>query len=65
MNWNNIEEIAKNLEETYSEEEIPNENDLAYLKEMVMSLNDFEDHDVEVDDGHLKRIRAYWLELRG
>ena len=29
MNWNNIEEIAKNLEETYSEEEIPNENDLA------------------------------------
>ena len=64
MNWNNIEEIAKNLEETYSEEEIPNENDLAYLKEMVMSLNDFEDHDVEVDDDHLKRIMEYWLELR-
>ena len=65
FNWNNIEEIAKNLEETYSEEEIPNENDLAYLKEMVMSLNDFEDHDVEVDDDHLKRIMEYWLELRG
>lgn len=65
MNWNNIEEIAKNLEETYSEEEIPNENDLAYLKEMVMSLNDFEDHDVEVDDDHLKLIMEYWLELRG
>ena len=64
MNWNNIEEIAKNLEETYSEEEIPNENDLAYLKEMVISLNDFEDHDVEVDDDHLKRIMEYWLELR-
>ena len=65
MNWNNIEEIAKNLEETYSEEEIPNENDLAYLKEMVISLNDFEDHDVEVDDDPLKRIMEYWLELRG
>jgi FeS assembly protein IscX len=65
MNWNNIEEIAKNLEETYSEEEIPNENDLAYLKEMVISLNDFEDHDVEVDDDHLKLIMEYWLELRG
>jgi FeS assembly protein IscX len=65
MNWNNIEEIAKNLEETYSEEEIPNENDLAYLKEMVISLNDFEDHDVEVDDDHLKRIMEYWLEFRG
>ena len=37
----------------------------AYLKEMVMSLNDFEDHDVEVDDDHLKRIMEYWLELRG
>ncbi len=65
MNWNNIEEIAKNLEESYSEEEIPDENDLASLKEMVMSLNDFEDHDVEVDDDHLKRIMEYWLELRG
>ncbi len=65
MNWNNIEEIAKNLEETYSEEEIPKENDLAYLKEMVISLNDFEDHDVEVDDDHLKLIMEYWLELRG
>jgi len=65
MNWNNIEEIAKNLEESYSEEEIPNENDLAYLKEMVISLNDFEDHEVEVDDDHLKLIMEYWLELRG
>jgi len=65
MNWNNIEEMAKNLEESYSEEEIPDENDLAYLKEMVMSLNDFEDHDVEVDGDHLKRIMEYWLELRG
>jgi len=65
MNWNNIEEIAKNLEESYSEEEIPDENDLAYLKEMVISLNDFEDHDVEVDDDHLKLIMEYWLELRG
>ena len=65
MNWNNIEEIVKNLEETYSEEEIPDEKDLAYLKEMVLSFNDFEDHEVEVDSDHLKRIMEYWLELRG
>lgn len=65
MNWNNIEEIAKNLEENYSEEDIPDDNDLAYLKEMVLSLNDFEDHEVEVDHEHLKRIMEYWLELRG
>jgi FeS assembly protein IscX len=65
MHWNNIEEIVEDLEETYSEEEIPDENDLAYLKEMVLSLSDFEDHEVEVDNDHLKRIMEYWLELRG
>ncbi len=65
MHWNDIEEIVENLEETYSEEEIPNENDLLYLKEMVLSLNDFDDHEIEVDQEHLKRIMEYWLELRG
>ena len=53
MHWSDIEEIVENLEETYSEEEIPNENDLLYLKEMVLSLSDFEDHEVEVDSEHL------------
>lgn len=65
MHWSNIEEIVENLEETYSEEEIPNEDNLAFLKEMVLSLNDFEDHEIEVDQEHLKRIMEYWLELRG
>ena len=65
MHWNDIEEIVENLEETYSDEEIPNENDLLYLKEMVLSLNDFDDHEIEVDQEHLKRIMEYWLELRG
>ncbi len=65
MYWSDIEEIVENLEETYSEEEIPNENDLLYLKEMVLSLSDFEDHEVEVDSEHLKRIMEYWLDLRG
>jgi FeS assembly protein IscX len=65
MHWSDIEEIVENLEETYSEEEIPNENDLLYLKEMVLSLSDFEDHEVEVDSEHLKRIMEYWLDLRG
>jgi FeS assembly protein IscX len=65
MHWSDIEEIVENLEETYSDEEIPNEDDLAYLKEMVLSLNDFEDHEIEVDPEHLKRIMEYWLELRG
>ena len=61
----NGEEIVENLEETYSEEEIPSEDDLPYLQEMVLSLSDFEDHEIEVDQERLKRIMEYWLERRG
>ncbi len=64
MHWNHIEEIAEKLEEMYGDEEIP-EHNLSYLKEMILSLNEFEDHEVEVDDDHLKRIMEYWLEIRG
>ncbi|MFK7967896.1 MAG: Fe-S cluster assembly protein IscX [Rickettsiaceae bacterium] len=63
--WSDIEEIVENLEETYSEEEIPSEDDLPYLQEMVLSLSDFEDHEIEVDQERLKRIMEYWLERRG
>jgi FeS assembly protein IscX len=64
MHWRDIEEIAESLEETYSDEEIPERN-LPYLKEMVLSLSEFEDHEVEVEDDRLKQIMEYWLELRG
>ena len=63
MNWNDIEEIAKNLEENYADEEVP-ENNLSYLREMVLSLTDFESHEEEVEDLTLKRIIEQWLELR-
>lgn len=42
MHWSDIEEIIAGLEEAYAEEEIP-EYDLEYLKEMVLSLAEFED----------------------
>lgn len=64
MHWSDIEEIAEDLEETYFDEEIP-EHNLADLKEMVLSLDDFEDHEVEVEDIRLKQIMEHWLELRG
>ncbi len=64
MHWNDIEEIAEALEDAYSEEEIPEYN-LPYLKEMVYSLSQFEDHEIEVDDSILKQIIENWLELRG
>lgn len=63
MRWKDAEEISNSLEDHFSEEEIP-ENNLAYLEEMVISLSDFEDHDIEPSEYDLKRILEYWLDLR-
>lgn len=63
MHWSNIEEIAVQLEESYAEEEIP-EYSLSYFKEMVLSLSNFEDHEVEVSDSTLKQIIEHWVDLR-
>jgi len=63
MHWSDIEDIAEQLELAYAEEEIPEYN-LPYLKEMVLSLPDFEDHEVEVSNSTLKQILEYWLDIR-
>lgn len=63
MHWSDIEEIIAGLEEAYAEEEIP-EYDLEYLKEMVLSLAEFEDQEVEVSEDKLKQIAESWIELR-
>jgi FeS assembly protein IscX len=63
MHWSNIEELAVKLEESYAEEEIPEYN-LEYLKEMVLSLSDFEDQEIEVRDNNLKQIMENWIDLR-
>lgn len=63
MHWNDIEEISSALEEAYSEEEIP-EYSLEYLEEMVLSLQEFEDQEVEVSKDILEQILEAWLELR-
>ena len=63
MHWNDIDDIAEKLEENYSDEEIPEYN-LPYLKEMVYSLLEFEDHEIEVEDSILKQIIETWLEIR-
>jgi len=64
MHWSDIEEIVEALEEAYSEEEIP-EHNLPYLLEMVLSLHNFEDHEIEVSDSTLKKIAEAWIEVRG
>ena len=63
MHWNDIEKITSQLEETYSDEKIPEDN-LPYLQEMVLSLPEFEDHEIEVEESRLKQIAEYWIELR-
>jgi|TARA_B110000503_G_C7042360_1_gene368740 FeS assembly protein IscX len=63
MHWSNIEEIAEQLEESYEHEEIPEYN-LPYLKEMVLSLPNFEDHEVEVQESTMKQILEHWIDIR-
>lgn len=62
MHWTDIEEIVTALEETYADEEIPEYN-LSYLKEMVLSLPNFEDQEIEVSEERLKDILENWLAL--
>lgn len=63
MRWDNIKEIVENLEENYPDEE-PSEVSLAYLEEMVRSLNEFEDHDIPVRKERLKEIWENWNDFR-
>jgi FeS assembly protein IscX len=63
VHWTDIEKIAVELEENYSEEEIPEYN-LQDLTEMILSLKDFEDQEVEVDENVLKQIMEYWIDIR-
>lgn len=63
MHWNDIDAIAQSLEELYSNEDIP-ENDLPYLHEMVLSIPEFEDNEIEVEDDHLKVILEAWIDFR-
>ncbi len=63
MHWNNIESIVESLEDLYGNEDIP-ENDLPYLHEMVLSIPEFEDSEVEVEEDHLKVILEAWIDFR-
>ncbi|WP_419235443.1 Fe-S cluster assembly protein IscX [Rickettsia endosymbiont of Nabis limbatus] len=63
MHWRDIEEIAEHLEDNYSDDYSSNMK-LAVLKEMVTSLTDFEDHEVEVKGETLEEILEKWREIR-
>ncbi len=62
MHWNDIEDIVEALEDNFSDEDFP--DNLSYLKEMVYSLQGFDDYEVEVDEEILKQILETWMEGR-
>lgn len=63
MHWHDIEQIAEHLEDNYSDDYNPNMK-LSVLKEMITSLADFEDHEVEVNGETLEEILDKWIEIR-
>ncbi|WP_342270377.1 Fe-S cluster assembly protein IscX [Rickettsia endosymbiont of Orchestes rusci] len=63
MHWLDVEEIASQLEENYHDEYVPHMK-LLDLQQMITSLSDFEDHEVEVQRATLEEIRDKWEEIR-
>ncbi len=63
MHWRDVEEIAISLEENYPDEDI-DELKFKDLKELVKSLSDFDDHEVETSNEMLQEILEAWKELR-
>ena len=64
MHWDDIEEIAEHLEDNYSDDYRTNMAQ-TLLKEMITSLEDFEDQEVEVSKERLEEILAEWKKIRG
>ncbi|WP_375327457.1 Fe-S cluster assembly protein IscX [Candidatus Tisiphia endosymbiont of Nemotelus uliginosus] len=63
MHWNDVEEIAIHLEENYPDEDI-SELTLQDLEDLVKSLSEFDDHEVETNREVLKEILEAWEEIR-
>ncbi len=63
MHWQDVEEIAKSLEEDYPDEDIT-ELTIQDLEELIKSLEDFEDNEAEVNKEVLKEIQGAWEEIR-
>ncbi|CAF1506085.1 unnamed protein product [Rotaria sp. Silwood2] len=63
MHWNDVDEIAIHLEENYPDEDI-SELTIQDLEDLVKSLSEFDDHEVETNREVLKEILEAWEELR-
>ncbi|MCC8417123.1 MAG: Fe-S cluster assembly protein IscX [Rickettsia endosymbiont of Bryobia graminum] len=63
MHWKDVEKIAESLEREYHDEDI-SELPIQDLEDLVKSLDDFEDNEVEVNKEVLKEIQEAWEEIR-
>lgn len=63
MRWNDIEEIAKTLEENYQDENIDNLK-LNDLHDLVVSLYEFDDDVDEYNERILNAILEEWMQIR-
>lgn len=63
MHWNDVDEIAIHLEENYPDEDI-SELIIQDLEDLVKSLSEFDDHEVETNREVLKEILEAWEEIR-
>ena len=63
MKWNNIDQLAQNLEENHSDLEI---EDLTPedIKHLVLDLEDFQDDPEEVTHKQLMLIQEEWTSVR-
>ncbi|MFU7502354.1 MAG: Fe-S cluster assembly protein IscX [Candidatus Tisiphia sp.] len=62
MHWHDVDEIAISLEKNYSDEDI-SELTLKYLEDLIKSLSDFDDHEIETNKV-LKEILEAWKEIK-
>lgn len=63
MHWNDVEEIAIELDANYPDEDI-SELTIKDLEDLVKSLSEFDDHEVETNKEVLKEILEAWEEIR-
>ncbi|WHQ46379.1 MAG: Fe-S cluster assembly protein IscX [Candidatus Midichloria sp.] len=64
MRWTNIYDIAISLEEKYPDVDIINLS-FPKLKEMIVSLDSFDDLPHRSNEKILEAIQATWLDERG
>lgn len=63
MHWNDVDEIALGLEENYPDDYMP-KLPLKDLEELIKSLSEFDDHEIETNQQVLQEILDAWTEIK-